>query len=142
MFERWVGVALLTALFIGFYHVFTRQAAGKIPDLAGGIWLELSALVGMILYAIVIRQPFWGPAITRSGLLNVIAGGLCVGLGTVLGFTVYRLNGPLSAATPIILLGALLVSVLVGTLALGESLTASRGMGIAFAATAIWLLAR
>jgi len=55
---------------------------------------------------------------------------------------VYRLHGPLSAAGPLILVGALVVMVVVGRLFLGETLTVSRSLGLGLAAASIWLLTR
>ncbi|HSG99865.1 MAG TPA: hypothetical protein VLB27_07440, partial [candidate division Zixibacteria bacterium] len=80
--------------------------------------------------------------VTRPGVLYSVAGGACVGVATVLGFVIYRLQGPLSAAAPIVMLGALLVTVLVGILALGETMSLTRGAGIVLAAVAIYLLAK
>lgn len=139
--DRWVVVAIIVAVLFGLYHVFTKLAAGRLPDAVGGFWLEGIAMIGMGVYLLLIRQPLWGPNVSRSGLIFALLGGLCVGLGTVLNFTAYRL-GPLSAVGPIILLGGISMAVLVGVLFLGESLTLSRGIGWLLALVAIWLLSR
>lgn len=139
--DRWVVVAIIVAVLFGLYHVFTKLAAGRMPDAVGGFWLEGIAMVGMGIYLLVTRQPLWGPNVSRTGLVFALLGGVCVGLGTVLNFTAYRL-GPLSAVGPIILLGGISMAVLVGVLFLGESLTLSRGIGWVLALIAIYLLSR
>ncbi|HUU46958.1 MAG TPA: hypothetical protein VM118_14615 [Acidobacteriota bacterium] len=142
MIERWVIVALVVALVSGLYHVCTKLAAGKIPDVTGGVILEITAVAAMGLYLLLMRRPFWGTGVTQTGVLFSIAGGVCVAFATVLGFAVYRLHGPLSAAGPLILVGALVVMVVVGRLFLGETLTVSRSLGLGLAAASIWLLTR
>jgi multidrug transporter EmrE-like cation transporter len=63
-------------------------------------------------------------------------------LGTVLNFTVYRLDAPLSAAGPMILLGGVIIMAAAGVLLFNESLTFSRSAGWVLAIIAIWLLSR
>jgi len=142
MFDRWVIVALMVAVLFGLYHIFTKLSAGRLPDAVGGFWLEGIALIGMGLYLLFIRQPLWGQGITKRGVVFAVLAGVCVGLGTVLNFTVYRLQGPLSAAGPIILFGALAIMVFAGVILLGESITVSRAIGWVFAIAAIWFLSR
>ena len=140
--ERWVIVTILVAIFTGFYHVFTKAAAGRIPDAVGGFWLEGTALIGMGIYLLLIRQPLWGAEVTRTGLLFALLAGVCVALATVLNFTIYRLAGPLSAAGPIILLGGVFVMAVAGVVLFHETITLSRASGWVLAAAAIWLLSR
>ena len=142
MIERWVMVALVVALVSGLYHVCTKLAAGKIPDFTGGIILEITAIVAIGLYILLTRRPLWGADVTPTGVLFSVAGGLCVAFATVLGFAMYRLHGPLSAAGPLVLVGALVVMVVVGRFLLGETLTVSRSLGLALAAVSIYLLTR
>jgi uncharacterized membrane protein len=140
--ERWVTVTILVAILFGLYNVFTKAAAGRIPDVVGGFWLEGTALIGMGIYLLLVRQPIWGANVTRTGLLFALAAGACVALGTVLNFTVYRLEGPLSAAGPIILLGGVIIMAAAGALIFHESLTLSRSAGWVLAIVSIWLLSR
>lgn len=142
MTDRWVIVALMVAVLFGVYHVFTKLASGRLPDAVGGFWLEGVALIGMGIYLLLVRQPLWGQGISRTGILFAVLGGLSVGLGTVLNFTVYRLHGPLSGAGPIILLGALAIMAVTGVVFMGEQLTPSRILGWVFAIVAIWFLSR
>lgn len=140
--ERWVVVTILVAVFFGLYHIFTKAAAGRIPDAVGGFWLEGTALIAMGVYLLWVRQPLWGSQVSRTGLWFAIAAGICVALGTVLNFTVYRLYGPLSSAGPMILLGALIITAAAGVLVFDESLTVSRSVGWVLAIASIWLLSR
>ena len=140
--ERWVIVTVLVSILFGLYNVFTKAAAGRIPDVVGGFWLEGAALVGMGLYLLFARQPVWGAGVSRTGFMFALAGGVCVALGTVLNFTVYRLQGPLSAAGPMILLGGVIIMAVTGVFVFNESLTLSRSAGWILAIVAIWLLAR
>ena len=140
--ERWLVVTILVAVLFGFYNVFTKLAAGRLPDAVGTFWLEGLALVGVGIFLLLTRQPIVGPAVTTTGLLYALAGGACVGLGTVLNFTIYRLHGPLSVAGPIVLLGAVIIMATAGILLFREELTISRAAGWVLAIAAIWLLAR
>jgi uncharacterized membrane protein len=140
--ERWLIVTILVAIFFGFYNVFTKLAAGRIPDVVGGFWLEGTALIGMGVYLLITRQPVWGTGVSMAGFGFAIAAGVCVALGTALNFTVYRLHGPLSAAGPIILLGGVAIMAAAGVLLFRETLTLSRAAGWILALAAIWLLSR
>jgi len=140
--ERWFILSILVGLAGGTYTVFTKLAAGKIPDAVGGFWLEVAAILGIASYLIWGRQPVWGAEVTRSGLVYAIIGGLCVSFASVLNFTIYRHHGELSAAGPITLLGTLLVTAAFGVIFLGESLTLAKGSGLILAIAAIWLLSR
>ena len=135
-------VTIVVAVLFGLYNVFTKAAAGRIPDVVGGFWLEGTALIGMGLYLLLARQPVWGSSVSRTGLLFVLAAGICVALGTVLNFTVYRLQGPLSAAGPMILLGGVIIMAAAGVLIFNESLTLPRSAGWLLAIVSIWLLSR
>jgi uncharacterized membrane protein len=140
--ERWFILSILVGFVGGTYTVFTKLAAGKIPDAVGGFWLEVTAILGIVSYLVWVRLPVWNADVTRSGLLYTIAGGICVSFAGVLNFTIYRYHGELSAAGPITLLGSLLVAVAFGVIFLGESLTVSKGSGLVLAIAAIWLLSR
>ncbi|MBI5867465.1 MAG: EamA family transporter [candidate division Zixibacteria bacterium] len=140
--ERWLLFSILVGIVGGTYTLFTKLAAGKIPDAVGGFWLEVAAILGIVSYLAVARQPVWGPEVTRPGLVYTIIGGLCVSLASVMNFTIYRHRGELSAAGPITLLGSLVVTAAIGVLFLGESFSLSKGFGLVLAIAAIWLLAR
>jgi len=139
--ERWVLLAIVAGGFAGLYHVFTKLAAGKVPDVTAAFWLEVAAIIVLGVYLTAIREQPWGPAVTRTGLVFALAGGLCVAVAGVLGFVVYR-QGMLSVAAPILVLGSVLVPVLVGTLLLREPVTWTRLAGTALAVASIWLLLR
>jgi transporter family protein len=140
--ERWLFYSILVGLAGGTYNIFTKLAAGKIPDAVGGFWLEVAAILGIAVYLVWGRQPLWGPEVTRSGFVYTIVGGLCVSLASVMNFTIYRHKGELSAAGPITLLGTLLVAAVLGIALLGESISWSKGFGLVLAIAAIWLLAK
>ena len=140
--ERWLLLSILVGFIGGTYTVFTKLAAGRIPDAVGGFWLEVTAVIGIASYLVWVRQPVWSAEVTRSGFLYTVAGGICVSLAGVLNFTIYRHHGELSAAGPITLLGSVLVTAVFGVMFLGESLTFSKGSGLVLAIAAIWLLSR
>jgi uncharacterized membrane protein len=140
--ERWILTAGIAAVFFGGYNLFTRLAAGRLPDIVGAFWLEFSAILGMLVYMMSIRQPLLGAGITRSGLLFAIAGGLCVAVGTALTFTVFRQGGPLSTAGTVIQLGIVIIITALGVLVLNEPLSGRRLLGWGFALASIWLLAK
>ncbi len=140
--ERWLVVTLLVAMLFGLYHVFTKLAAGRLPDAVGAFWLEGLALIGVGVFLVITRQSLVGPAVTKTGLIFALAAGACVGLGTVLNFTIYRLQGSLSVAGPIVLLGAVVIMAVAGILLFKEQLTISKAAGWLCAIAAIWLLSR
>jgi drug/metabolite transporter (DMT)-like permease len=139
--ERWVILAIVAGVFAGLYHVLTKLAAGKIPDVTAAFWLEVGAIVVLAAYLLAIRQQPWGPAVTRSGLTYALLGGVCVAVAGVLGFVIYR-QGLLSVAAPVFVLASVLVPVLVGIIFLKEPVSWTRVLGMVGAVASVWLLLR
>ncbi|MEW5702945.1 MAG: EamA family transporter [Candidatus Zixiibacteriota bacterium] len=139
--ERWVVLAIVAGGLAGLYHVFTKLAAGRIPDVTAAFWLEATAIIVLGIYLSVIREQPWGPAVSRPGLVYAVAGGICVAIAGVLGFVVYR-QGMLSVAAPIFVMGSVLVPVIVGIALLHEPVTWTRALGVGLAIVSTWLLLR
>lgn len=137
--KPWFVAALVTALFFGFYNVFVRLAAGRIPDATGSAVLEGSAFVGLLLYLVIFR-PVPAVAPTTAGWLYAVAGGVCVTVGTVFYFYVFRHQSELTVVGPVVWLGTFAVMALVGLLVFREPLTVKKSAGLIMAILGIYFL--
>ena len=117
----------------GLHNVFTKMAAGKVSDNMGGLLLEGTATVLILLF--IIRERIttggFGPVSARGVVFSVLAG-LCVGAGTVLYFYIFRMAGELSVAGPIVLAGGIAIMAVAGLTFFGEPLTAWKILGLVF----------
>lgn len=137
----WLLATLAAAILYGLHNVFTKMAAGKVSDNMGGLLLEGTATVLILLFIIRERMTTggFGPVSARGVVFSVLAG-LCVGAGTVLYFYIFRMAGELSVAGPIVLAGGIAIMAVAGLTFFGEPLTAWKILGLVFSVTGIWLL--
>jgi len=137
--KPWFVAALVTALFFGLYNVFVRLAAGKLPDAAGSAILEGSAFVGLLLYILIFR-PAPVVATTAAGWLYAVAGGICVTVGTVFYFYVFRHQSELTVVGPVVWLGTFAVMAVIGLMVFREPLTVKKSAGLILAILGIYFL--
>lgn len=138
----WFVYAVLAAVLYGLHQVFTKIAAERIGEGAGGLVVEVSAALTIGGYLLALGM--LGRAaqkVSPSGIFYSVLTGLCVGLGTVAFFLLFQKGGPLTAV-PGILAAGMAVTVLAGVLFLGESLSLSRLLGVAFSMAGLVLLRR
>lgn len=133
LFAGWFPLALVAAILYGLHNVFTRLASGKIDDYLGGLVLESTATLGIALYILYLygREATtleW----TRSGIGYSMLAGICVGLGTVLFFVLFRIGAPLSTAGPIVLAGGIALMSVAGCLLFKEPFNVYKALGLAF----------
>ncbi|HZP42555.1 MAG TPA: hypothetical protein VFD84_13745 [Candidatus Binatia bacterium] len=138
----WQGAATAVAILFGTHNVLVKRAAGRLPDAWGALVLELAAAATIALAITAMGAAGGAPPPPRdAGALGlVVLGGLFLGLGSVLYFTVFRLGGPLAVAVPWVLVGWVLVVTLLGVAVEGDRLGWRQLAGLVAAAVALWLL--
>jgi len=140
--SSWFPYAIVAALLYGLHQVFTKLAANRIAAGPGGLILEATATVTILIYVVLLQ--FGGERnllFSRSGTLWSAVAGLCVGAGTIAFYLLFQRGGPLSAV-PGILAGGLALVALVGFLGFHEQLSVTRLAGIVLSVAGLWLLSR
>jgi transporter family protein len=136
----WLLPALVAAVTYGVHQIFTRLAATRIGDGIGGFVLEVSAALSILLYLVYLKATrTWDQQVTGSGVIWSALAGVCVGIGTIAFFLLFKRGGPLSAV-PMVLAGGAAIMAAAGILFFGEPATRGRFLGIALSIAGLYLL--
>jgi len=121
--KTWIIASFITAFLFGSYNIFAKLAAGKLSDSLAAFILEFSAAMLVLIYI------FFGrnlrndlAAASSAGIFYAILGGLFIGAGSIFYFYVFRNEGALSIAGPIIFAGATLVMITAGIVIFKEKM--------------------
>ncbi len=138
----WLVASILAAIFYGLHNIFTKLAAGKLSDSLGALLLESTAVICILAFYIYLS--ITGKKLTDATLQGItfsILAGICVGIGTILYFFIFRSKGELSIAGPIILSGGILIMAIAGLSFFREPFTLQKFLGIILSITGLILLA-
>jgi bacterial/archaeal transporter family protein len=136
----WFWYAIAAAVLYGLHQVFTKLAAAYISDGLGGLVVEASATVTIVIYLVFLwLNNTWTQKATAIGIWYSILTGVCVGAGTVMFFLLFQKGGPLSAV-PMVLAGGAALMAICGILFFKESASWPRLLGIAFSIAGLLLL--
>jgi uncharacterized membrane protein len=138
----WFTGSILLAIIFGFFNIFNKIAAGKVSDSLGALLVESTAVLCILLFFIYLNLSGKKSVETTSqGIIFSILAGICVGIGSVLYFFIFRSKGELSIAGPIVWGGTLLVMAIAGILLLKEPFSIQKLLGIALSLIGLFLLA-
>ncbi|MBU4502317.1 MAG: hypothetical protein KKA79_06990 [Nanoarchaeota archaeon] len=138
--DVWFVAAIVAAIAYGLHNVFTKLAAGNVSDSLGAFILEITAAVCILLYMFYLIFDNVKFDFTMKGVIFSILAGLCVGLGTVLYFYIFRSGGELSIAGPLVLVGGILIMAVAGIVFFKEDITFMKVAGVVFGLISLWLL--
>ena len=139
--ESWRIAAFVAAILYGLHNVFTKLASGKISDQLGGLVLEFTAAFLILGYIAIVG--FHGTGLlsfSKGGLLFSVIAGICVGIGTVLYFAIFRLGGSLSAAGPLVLVGGVLTMSAMGIIFFKEGISLPKAIGLTLGIASLYVL--
>jgi len=136
----WIWYAVIAAILYGAHQIFTRLAAARIGDGLGGLVVEASAALSILVYLTFLwLGGRWNQKFTIAGFNYSLLTGICVGAGTIAFFLLFQKGGPLSAV-PAILAGGATIMAITGILFFHEAPSWQRLAGVAFAITGLFLL--
>jgi len=136
----WFWYAVVAAVLYGAHQIFTRMAAERIGEGLGGLVVEASAALSILIYlAILWFSGRWNQKFSAAGFNYSLLTGICVGAGTIAFFVLFQKGGPLSSV-PAILAGGAAIMAIAGILFFRESPSWERIVGIAFAMIGLFLL--
>jgi transporter family protein len=138
--KDWFFYAVGAAVLYGAHQIFTKLAADRISDGLGGLVVEVTAALTILLYLAWLRfGGTWNQTSSAPGVFYSVLTGVCVGAGTVVFFLLFQKGGPLSAV-PMVLAGGAALMAIVGILFFKESASVPRLLGIALALIGLFLL--
>ena len=138
----WFWYAVLAAVLYGAHQIFTRLAAERIGEGLGGLIVEVTAALSILVYLSVIWfGGRWNQKFSAQGFNYSLLTGICVGAGTIAFFLLFQKGGPLSSV-PAILAGGAALMAISGILFFHESPSWQRLLGIVLAIAGLFLLRR
>lgn len=137
---NWLPTALLTIVFYSFFDLFVKLTAGKINDnLAAAIMNIVSFVVAMGWF--LIRMQFGEQAnVTKLGLTYSIIAGVFVGLASIFFIRMFALGTNLSIGVPLIRVGMVIMSAVLGILLLKEGVSLKFGVGFILSLLGLYLV--
>lgn len=138
----WFWYAVAAAVLYGAHQIFTRLASERIGDGLGGLAVEASAALSILLYlAFLWLSGRWNQKFSMSGFSYSILTGICVGAGTIAFFLLFQKGGPL-LSVPAILAGGAAIMAVAGILFFHEPVSWQRLLGVTLAIVGLFLLRR
>ena len=137
----WLNLAFLTLLFYGVFDLFVKLASGKIHDGLGGFVINLVAT--MVLALFLLYSSINGEKINyfkTDGLIYAIIAGILVGFASIFFIKMFSAGADLSLGTPLVRVGTMLVSALIGVIFLKEGFNPKFLMGFLLSMSGIYLL--
>jgi len=136
----WFWYAVVAAVLYGAHQIFTRLAAERIGEGVGGLIVEGSAAVSILIYLTILWVGGrWNQKFSAVGFNYSLLTGICVGAGTIAFFLLFQKGGPLSSV-PAILAGGAAIMAIAGILFFREPPSWQRLVGVAFAIVGLFLL--
>ncbi len=140
--QAWLIGSILLAIIFGFFNLFNKLAAGKISDSLGALLVESSAVLCIVLFFVYLNLTGKKLAeATSQGIIFSVLAGVCVGIGSILYFFIFRSKGELSIAGSIVWGGSLLVMAVAGLVLLKEPFSIQKLLGIGLSLIGLFLLA-
>jgi transporter family protein len=140
MMTHWFFYAVGAAVLYGLHQVFTKMAADRISDGLGGLVVEGSAALTILIYlGYRWMAGNWNQTSTAPGVWYSVLTGICVGAGTILFFLLFQKGGPLSVV-PMVLAGGAALMAVVGIVVFKEPASWPRLVGIVLSLVGLFLL--
>ena len=139
---NWIPIAAIAALCLAFYNLFIKLAAQHVPAAVGAVVLQLVAAALGCLWLLKLKLQGQPLALSGQGLGLAALAGLGVGLAEILTFVVFQRGVAAAVGTPVIVGGSVLLTAVLGTLVLRETLGWMQLAGILLVVAGIVLLAR
>lgn len=134
---HWSVSALAAILFTGISDIFRKLGSSiKDPFLANALFQTGSFLTGMILYLLFSRRTQFE---SRAGVFAFVGGALICTF-TLLSFKALSTGPGVAVVMPVLRIGGIVLTVLLGILFLRERLNAQTLVGLVFSIVGIYLL--
>jgi transporter family protein len=138
--STWYFYAIGAAILYGLHQIFTKLASAHISDGLGGLVVEGSAAITILIYLLWLRTGGrWNQTASAPGVWYSVLTGICVGIGTIFFFLLFQKGGPLSSV-PMILAGGAALMAVAGIIIFKEPASWPRLLGIVLAITGLFLL--
>ena len=136
----WIVYAFLTIIFYAGLDFFIKKAAGKIDDFWGSVVINFFSMLPALLVVVLLKLSNKELMITRPGIVYSILAGLSIGIGTITFIKLFSTGVNLSIASPVVRIGIIVATTMLGVIILKESLNLKQIIGIVFSLIGLSLL--
>ena len=141
---NWLFYALVTILLYGAHDVLLKHLSDQTNALVASLVINISAAVGI---AVALAFSYWQNQLTgaRPGnreMWMLLIAGVCLGLATVTFMKAFGNGGAFSVVVPLVYVGIILASLLVGKLFFHEKITPVQIAGIVLSCIGLVLVVK
>lgn len=126
----WLIYALLTIVFYVGLDFFLKRAAGKIDDFWGSVLINAISVFPALVVVTWMRFTGKDILVTKEGITFSLLAGLSIGIGTITFIKMFATGTNLSIGSPLVRVGIILGTIIVGMVVLRESLTVRQIIGM------------
>ncbi|OGM11996.1 hypothetical protein A2Z22_04925 [Candidatus Woesebacteria bacterium RBG_16_34_12] len=136
----WIAYALLTIVFYIGLDFFIKKAAGRIDDFWATVVINSFSIIPALLVVLYLKVSNKEIFATKEGLVYSTLAGLSIGIGTITFIKLFATGANLSLASPLVRIGIILGTTLLGVLILKESFTLKQIIGMILSLTGLVLI--
>jgi len=126
----WIIYALTTVIFYAGLDFFVKKAAGRIDDFLGTVIINFfSTLPALVVYTY-LKLSNQQILFTKEGAIASVIAGLSIGVGTITLLKMFSLGTNISLGSPIVRIGTVVLTTLIGVLLLKETLEPRQLIGL------------
>ena len=136
----WLIYALITIICYAGMDLFIKKASGKIDDYLGTAVINFFALIPALLMYTWLKLSQQNILVTKDGTLFSAIAGLFIGVGSITLIRMFAQGANLSIGSPIVRIGTVILTTLLGIFLLNEAFTAKQIIGIVLSVVGVSLL--
>ena len=137
---NWLIFAILALITYGIFDFFVKQTGGKIHDGLGNLIISIIPVIAMILFIIYSVMRGENLFIKPGGVKNSILAGVAISFASLFFLKTFSAGANLSIGIPLVRIGMIAVSVVLGILILKEPIHAKQLAGFVVALVGLYLL--
>lgn len=126
----WLAYAGMTIFFYAGLDFFVKRASGKIDDFAGTILINFFSILPALLIYFWLKASNQEILFTKDGAVASILAGLSIGVGTITLLKMFSLGTNISLGSPVVRIGTVVLTTLIGVFLLKESLGIRQIVGL------------
>ena len=136
----WLMYALITIIGYAGMDFFIKKASGKIDDYLSTMIINFFALLPALLMYFWLKFTNQNVLVSKEGTIFSIIAGLFIGIGTITLIRRFSLGSNLSIGSPVVRIGTVVLTTLIGIFLLNESFETKQIIGILLSVLGISLI--
>ena len=139
---HWLGFAGIFSVCLASYHVVIKLTEAKISPALGTLVMTAVSLVIVGLYFMFVKSSGATQFSTKEGLVFAAISGVIIALTDIVAYEMYNAGAPVSTASPLTSVAAIILAFIAGVLFLQEGITITKLLGLGLGSLGVILLFR